>query len=86
MARIERSIEIKASVDKVFIFAADWQNKFKLKWWPGIIDWKPTTEKTRGDGARFVFQKFGFSPAAGRGMGLLLYISPECCPLRVPHQ
>jgi uncharacterized membrane protein len=56
MARIERSIEIEASVDKVFNFAADWQNKFKLKWWPGIIDWKPTTEQTRGDGARFVFK------------------------------
>jgi hypothetical protein len=27
-----------------------------LKWWPGIIDWKPTTEQTRGEGARFVFK------------------------------
>ena len=46
MARIERSIEIKASVEEVFKFATNWQNK--LNWYPGIYDFKPTTEKTRG--------------------------------------
>ena len=55
MTRIEDNIEIKAPIEKVFGFAADWQNKNKLKWYPGIHDWKPTTEKTRGDGARFGF-------------------------------
>ena len=54
MTRIEKSIEIEAPVEKVFNFAADWQNK--SKWYAGIHDWKPTTEKTRGVGARFVFK------------------------------
>ena len=55
MTRIEKSIEIKAPIEKVFHFAADWRNKNKLNWYPGVYDWKPTTKKMRGDGARFVF-------------------------------
>ena len=54
MAKIERSIEIRAPVEKVFDFVADWRNK--LRFFEGIYDWKPTTEKTRGDGARFVYK------------------------------
>jgi len=54
MTRIEKSIEINAPVEKVFEFVADWENV--SKYFMGISDFKPTTEKTRGDGARFSFK------------------------------
>jgi uncharacterized membrane protein len=54
MTRIERSIEIAAPVEEVFDFVADWRNK--SNWYVGVLDWRPTTEQTRGVGARFVFK------------------------------
>lgn len=57
MARIEKSIEIKAPVEKVFDFVTDWPNKSKFL--EGTYDWKPTTEKTRGDGARVAHKMKG---------------------------
>ena len=54
MTCIEQSIEINAPVAKVFQFAADWQN------WPrffeGVSDFRPTTEVTRGTGARYAYK------------------------------
>ena len=54
MTRIEKSIEIKAPVEKVFEFAADWHNTEKF--FEGLYDFKPTTEKTRGEGTRFAYK------------------------------
>lgn len=54
MARIEKSIDISAPVETVFEFAADWQNW--LKFFEGVSDLKPTTEKTRGVGSRFAYK------------------------------
>ena len=51
MTRIEKSIEIKAPVENVFEFVADWHNT--AKFYEGIYDLKPTTE-ARGEGARFI--------------------------------
>ena len=54
MTAIERSIDINAPREKVFQFAADWQN------WPtffkGVSDFRPTTETTRGNGARYAYK------------------------------
>lgn len=54
MTYIEGSIEINASVEKVFQFAADWKN------WPeffeGVSDFRPTTETKRGNGSRFAYK------------------------------
>jgi uncharacterized membrane protein len=54
MTRIERSIEIEAPVEEVFDYVADWRNK--SNWYVGVLDWRPTTEQTKGVGARFVFK------------------------------
>jgi uncharacterized membrane protein len=54
MSRVERSIRINAPPDKVFQFAADYQNWEAF--FEGVSDAKPTTEKTWGDGARFVYK------------------------------
>lgn len=54
ITKIEKSIGINAPVEKVYDFAADWQNS--AKFYEGIYDLKPTTEKTRGEGARFVYK------------------------------
>jgi uncharacterized membrane protein len=54
MTHIKRSIEINAPVEKVFQYAADWQN------WPkffvGVYEFQPTTEITRGSGARYAYK------------------------------
>jgi uncharacterized membrane protein len=50
MGRVEKSIEIQAPVDKVFDFVTDWQNMSRFM--ERTYDWKPTTEETRGNGAR----------------------------------
>jgi uncharacterized membrane protein len=54
MTDIERSIEINARVEKVFQYAADWQNW--PKFFEGVSDFRPTTETTRGTGARYAYR------------------------------
>jgi len=58
MARVERSIEIKAPVEKVFDFVTDWQNMSRFM--QRTHDWKPMTEKTRGDGVKVAHKQKGF--------------------------
>jgi len=54
MTEIKRSIKIDASANKVFEYASNYQK------WPeffeGVSDVRPVTEKTRGDGARFIYK------------------------------
>ena len=54
MGRVEKSIRISAPADKVFQFAADYQNWEAF--FVGVSNAKPTTEKTWGDGSRFVYK------------------------------
>ena len=51
MRRIEASVEIDAPVLEVFTFASDWQRW--EDWWEGVSNFQPTTEVTRGNGARY---------------------------------
>ena len=51
MTRIRASVEIHVPIEKVNAFLGDWHN-FE-KWYVGVYDFKPTTEKTSGNGARF---------------------------------
>lgn len=53
MGKVGSSVEIKVPVEKVIAFLEDWNNA--EKWYEGIYDWKPTTEKTTGNGARFSY-------------------------------
>lgn len=54
MTYIEQSIEINAPVEKVFQYAADWEN------WPkflrGMYDIRPISKKARGTGARYAYR------------------------------
>jgi uncharacterized membrane protein len=54
MSRVEKSIRINAPAEKVFRFAADYQNWDTF--FVGVSDVRPTTEKTWGDGSRFVYK------------------------------
>jgi uncharacterized membrane protein len=54
MGTVEGSIEIKLPVESVIAFLEDWHNA--EKWYEGIYDWKPTTENTTGNGARFSYK------------------------------
>lgn len=54
MTEIERSILIGAPVEKVFQFAADYRNWSKF--FEGVSDFKPKTEITRGNGAKFIYK------------------------------
>jgi uncharacterized membrane protein len=54
MTRIRASVEIHVPVEKVSAFVDDWRN-FE-KWYVGIYDFKPTTEMTTGNGARFSYK------------------------------
>ena len=54
MTRIEKSIEINAPVEQVFQFAANWQNW--TKFFEEVSDFRPVTEITRGDGARYAYK------------------------------
>jgi len=53
LSEINRSVVIDASAEEVFDFTDDWRNLPEYQ--PGIKDWQPTTEKTRGEGARFSY-------------------------------
>lgn len=54
MARIKRSIEIKAPVKVVFAFTRNWENY--ARFYEGLYDWRPTTVVTGGKGARFAYK------------------------------
>ena len=54
MTFIAQSIKIDAPVEKVFQFAADYENWEAF--FVGVSDVRPTTEKTWGDGSRFVYK------------------------------
>ena len=57
MTTIEKTIEIEAPVERVFDFVTDWQNMSSFM--EGTYDWKPTTDKTRGDGTRVAHKQKG---------------------------
>jgi uncharacterized membrane protein len=54
MARLERSIVIQVPVEEVFAYAADWQKW--SDWFEGVSDFKPTTQITQGNGARYAYK------------------------------
>lgn len=57
MARIEKSIEINAPVEKVFDFVTDWPNMPRFM--ERTYAWKPTTEQTKGDGTTVAHRQKG---------------------------
>jgi hypothetical protein len=61
MTRIEYSITIEASIEKVFDFASDYRNWHR--WFEGVSEFKPTTAISQGNGARYAYQAqiMGFS-------------------------
>ena len=50
---IKKTIVINATPEEVFNFTGDWRNLPKYQ--TGIKNWQPTTEDTRGEGARFSY-------------------------------
>ena len=54
MTRIEGTVEIPAPVEEVFAYAADWRRW--AEWFEGVSDFEPTTEVTRGNGARYAYR------------------------------
>jgi uncharacterized membrane protein len=54
MMYVERTIEIDAPVEKVFQFVADFRNW--PKFYEGVSEVEPTTEITRGTGARYAYK------------------------------
>jgi len=54
MTKIRASVEIHVPVEKVSAFVDDWHN-FE-KWYVGIYDFKPTTEKTDGQRCEVLVQ------------------------------
>ena len=54
MGKVGSSVEIHVPVERVIAFLEDWHNA--EKWYEGIYDWKPTTEITTGNGARFSYK------------------------------
>jgi hypothetical protein len=54
MTRIAQSVEVNAPVEAVFAFASDW--RYWEKWWLGVSGFKPATEVTRGNGARYAYK------------------------------
>ncbi len=67
MRRIENSIDIEAPLEKVYGFAADWQNL--QRYFDYIREVKPLTDKTIGPGARLKLRV--------RQLGRLWYIQWE---------
>jgi len=51
MAVVQRSVVIAVPVEQAFDFVAHWRNVEKF--YEGISDYRPATDKTRGDGVRF---------------------------------
>ena len=53
MKRIEQTVFIAAPIDEVFRIASDWQ--LWEGWFVGVSGFKPISETTRGNGARYVY-------------------------------
>ncbi|MEF8822724.1 MAG: SRPBCC family protein [Desulfohalobiaceae bacterium] len=53
LGKINKSIVIDASPKEVFSFTGDWKNLPEYQ--KGIENWQPTTENTRGEGAKFSY-------------------------------
>jgi uncharacterized protein YndB with AHSA1/START domain len=54
MTRIEASVDINAPLADVFAFASDWRQW--EGWWEGVSAFRPATEVTRGNGARYAYK------------------------------
>ena len=54
MTNIEASVDIAAPIEEVFAFASDW--KHWEDWWEGVSDFRPTTQVTQGNGARYAYK------------------------------
>jgi uncharacterized membrane protein len=54
MTRIEKSIIIKNPIDRVFIYASDWEKW--SDWFEGVSDFKPITEINKGNGAHYAYK------------------------------
>jgi len=54
MTKICSRIEVNVPIEKLIAFLGDWHNA--EKWYEGIYDWKPITEYTMGNGARFSYK------------------------------
>lgn len=64
MTKISKSVFIASPIDKVFKYASDytkWED-----WFEGVSDFKPTTETTRGNGARYIYK----ASMLGMNMGI----------------
>ena len=75
MSRVEKSIRINAPPDKVFQFAADYQNWEAF--FEGLSDAKPTTEKTWGNGSRFVYKATMMGLPASVGTEIHSFVENE---------
>lgn len=54
MTRVEASVDIRAPLADVFAYASDWRKWDE--WWEGVSGFQPTSEPTRGDGARYAYK------------------------------
>ena len=54
MTQVESSVEINAPVPEVFSYASDWRHW--EEWWQGASAFRPTTEVSRGNGARYAYK------------------------------
>jgi len=54
MTRVENSVIVDAPVHTVFAYASDWRRW--AEWFEGVSDFRPTTEVTRGAGARYAYR------------------------------
>lgn len=67
MTHIEHSVIIKAPVELVFKYAADYQKW--TEWFEGVSDFKPTTAVTHGNGTRYAYK--------ARMMGVTVRVETE---------
>ena len=54
MTRVEDTVIVDAPVHTVFAYASDWRRW--PEWFEGVSDFRPTTEITRGTGARYAYR------------------------------
>ena len=54
MTRVEDTVIVEAPVHTVFAYASDWRKW--SEWFEGVSDFRPTTEVTRGTGARYAYR------------------------------
>jgi uncharacterized membrane protein len=54
MTKVTATVEVNAPLDDVWAFASDWRHWDS--WWDGVSGFRPTTEVTRGDGARYAYR------------------------------